>query len=417
MGSELDNQPNSVSLERVLQRALLALYNPAELAHSPLIGLLRLAGSQNPAQSLYKTLTETVEAMKPAQPMSQQSPIWRNYRILLHRYVQQVSQREVAVSLGFSVRQLQRHEQAALLAYAGFIKDRFQLSDALDAPQASDPAPAGDEPLSSQDTTFEELERLRESFSAEAVDVIEILRAAIETVAPLLAQVGARVDNQVLPNLPPAAVQTISLRQAFVILLSAARHAPGGVASISVSYAEEQINLVLTITPGPGGAPELAPAAREDLALASQLVTLSGGRLALEEQAGCLPVVRLLLPTARKAPVLFIDDNADALHLFQRYLQGSRYQFFGSTDPEQVVSLALEYEVAVVVLDVMLPGVDGLEVLGRLREHPATRQIPVIISTILPYEQLALTIGATGFLRKPVSQKDLLAALDRLSNR
>jgi CheY-like chemotaxis protein len=61
----------------------------------------------------------------------------------------------------------------------------------------------------------------------------------------------------------------------------------------------------------------------------------------------------------------------------------------------------------------MLPGVDGWEILGRLREHPTTSSVPVIISTILLQEDLALSLGAAGFLRKPFTQTALLAALDQ----
>jgi CheY-like chemotaxis protein len=66
-------------------------------------------------------------------------------------------------------------------------------------------------------------------------------------------------------------------------------------------------------------------------------------------------------------------------------------------------------------LDAMLPGTDGWELLGRLREHPSTRHIPIIICTILPQEQLAHTLGAAGFLRKPVKQEEFLKLLDQLA--
>jgi CheY-like chemotaxis protein len=65
------------------------------------------------------------------------------------------------------------------------------------------------------------------------------------------------------------------------------------------------------------------------------------------------------------------------------------------------------------VLDVMMPEQDGWTLLGQLREHPTTRGVPIIVCTILPQEQLALTLGAAEFIRKPVSRKTLLSALDR----
>jgi CheY-like chemotaxis protein len=101
------------------------------------------------------------------------------------------------------------------------------------------------------------------------------------------------------------------------------------------------------------------------------------------------------------------------LGLVQRYLSDTRYEFRGTTDPQAALAMAEELAPEIIVLDVMLPGVDGWELLGRLRAHPKTHHAAIVICTILPQEQLALTLGATDFIRKPVRRKDLLAVLDR----
>jgi len=67
------------------------------------------------------------------------------------------------------------------------------------------------------------------------------------------------------------------------------------------------------------------------------------------------------------------------------------------------------------LLDVMLPGVDGWELLGRLREHPQLKGLPVIVSTILPQESLAMALGAAAFLCKPVTQEAFLQTLNSLA--
>jgi CheY-like chemotaxis protein len=110
---------------------------------------------------------------------------------------------------------------------------------------------------------------------------------------------------------------------------------------------------------------------------------------------------------------LVVDDNVDTLQLVQRYLSNSRYRFIGTSDPREVPALVEQLEMDIIVLDVMLPTIDGWELLGRLREHPKTRHTPIIVCTILSQEQLALTLGAAEFIRKPVSRETLLSALDR----
>jgi CheY-like chemotaxis protein len=66
------------------------------------------------------------------------------------------------------------------------------------------------------------------------------------------------------------------------------------------------------------------------------------------------------------------------------------------------------------VLDVMMPGRDGWTLLGQLREHPGTCDIPVVVCTILSQEGLATALGAADYVRKPVSRSQFLAVLDRL---
>jgi CheY-like chemotaxis protein len=111
-------------------------------------------------------------------------------------------------------------------------------------------------------------------------------------------------------------------------------------------------------------------------------------------------------------PVLVVDDNADVLQLLQRYSAGTRYRLIGTRDPEQVLSLTEKFSPQVIILDVMMPQVDGWRVLGRLRQHPRTSHIPIIVCTILAQEALALSLGASAFIRKPVTRQVFLAALD-----
>ncbi len=111
-------------------------------------------------------------------------------------------------------------------------------------------------------------------------------------------------------------------------------------------------------------------------------------------------------------PVLAIDDNTDTLQLLQRYTAGTQYRLIGTRDPEQALSLAEKLSPQIIVLDVMMPQVDGWKVLGRLQQHPLTGHIPIVVCTILAQEALALSLGASAFIRKPITRQEFLAALD-----
>ena len=114
-----------------------------------------------------------------------------------------------------------------------------------------------------------------------------------------------------------------------------------------------------------------------------------------------------------QATILFIEDNPDTLQLYQRYLAGTGYRFVSAATDGQISAALEEIVPHTIVLDVMLSGMDGWEVLGRLRTHPRTQDVPVVMCSILPLEQLARNLGAAAFLQKPVSREALLAALAR----
>jgi CheY-like chemotaxis protein len=61
---------------------------------------------------------------------------------------------------------------------------------------------------------------------------------------------------------------------------------------------------------------------------------------------------------------------------------------------------------------VMMPEVDGWKVMSKLRQHPLTSHIPILVCTILAQENLALALGASGFVQKPVTRRALLEALN-----
>jgi CheY-like chemotaxis protein len=113
--------------------------------------------------------------------------------------------------------------------------------------------------------------------------------------------------------------------------------------------------------------------------------------------------------------VLVVDDSPEIIHLLQRYTTGTRYHVTGLEDPEQVFQAIESSGARLIVLDVMMPKIDGWELLGRLRQHPLTQHIPVIILSILAQEELALSLGARALVVKPVTQEKFLAVMDQVS--
>jgi CheY-like chemotaxis protein len=210
-------------------------------------------------------------------------------------------------------------------------------------------------------------------------------------------------------------LQAAVLRQALIGVISAvAGCARGGRTHIQPQVSSGQLNVDIRVfSAAPSGLPE-----EECLQITGELLSLSGGMLEIRSTEGDeVFAARITLPVSQPSVVLVVDDNADTLQLFRRYLSGSRYQFIGAQSGRQALALAESARPDIIVLDVMMPEQDGWMLLSQLRENPRTRDVPVIVCTIVPQEQLALLLGAAQFLRKPISRAVLLAALDRQLDR
>jgi len=400
-------------LVRHLRRALHHLYDPGALRKSPLVSLLGLDAEEG-ASALRRVLLAAIDSLKPRANVPPQAKGWRIYRALYHRYAEQFSPHEVAKALGLSIRQLRRQEAVALQVLADQIWTQYGLSaEAMAALGEAEPEPEEleEEPIQAP-SREQELAWVGQSQPSETVVVNEVVQAALKVAAPLQTALGVRIRCDLPTSLPRVAVQGGTLRQALLNTLTAAiRAAPGG--EVAIAAQTEGARVCVRIQPS-GGARTRGDYS-ESLQMARQLAALCGGALEIADAPPGGPfAAHFSLFAATQATVLVIDDNADTLQLFQRYLGGTPYPFTGTRDPEQGLSLARELAPRAIVLDVMLPGVDGWEVLGRLREDPQTTAIPTIICTILPEEELALALGAAAFLRKPVSRQDFLATLAHL---
>lgn len=162
----------------------------------------------------------------------------------------------------------------------------------------------------------------------------------------------------------------------------------------------------------------LEPETFESLRLAGELTEMAGGRVQLDVDTGqprCA-AVHVILPTETQFNIVALDDNPDILQLLRRYTAGTRYQLTGLSDSHQLIATAEAVRPHLIILDIMLPGIDGWELLGRLRAHPTLGNVPIVVATILPQEQLASVLGASGFLRKPIQRRAFLDLLDMQFN-
>ena len=109
--------------------------------------------------------------------------------------------------------------------------------------------------------------------------------------------------------------------------------------------------------------------------------------------------------------VMIVDDEPAAIELFQSYLTGLNYNVVSEIKPEAALARALEVVPHVILIDVMMPAMDGWELLQRLRHAPALRDVPIIACSVLNDADLAHALGATRFFKKPILRQQLIQVL------
>lgn len=109
--------------------------------------------------------------------------------------------------------------------------------------------------------------------------------------------------------------------------------------------------------------------------------------------------------------ILLIDDEASILHLVEAYLQSEGYEVAMASDGLQGLKLALELKPSVIVLDIMLPGIDGLEVLSKLRRESNVYVILLTAKNDETDKIIGLSMGADDYLTKPFSPRELVARI------
>jgi signal transduction histidine kinase/DNA-binding response OmpR family regulator len=158
------------------------------------------------------------------------------------------------------------------------------------------------------------------------------------------------------------------------------------------------------------------------LTITKMICELMGGKIEVESVLGQGSTFTVTLPaeigTAGRKPggqpgsaetsaesrgtVLVIDDDVTVRHMLETYLQQEGYRVIQAATGTAGLQLAREHQPMCITLDVLMPGEDGWDVLARLKNDPATRDIPVIMLTIMEERNRGFALGATEYVTKPI---------------
>jgi CheY-like chemotaxis protein len=170
------------------------------------------------------------------------------------------------------------------------------------------------------------------------------------------------------------------------------------------------------------------------LALSRRLAEAHGGRITLDSAPGQGARFEVTLPDAQadvtdaparteqpEAPamtgrVLIIEDDPGAVRLLRTYLEGEGYAVLVASDGESGLLAARRGSPDAILLDVLLPGMDGWEVLRRLKADEGLWDIPVVVVSVVDERHVAMRLGAADYLLKPFKPDALLARVARYTS-
>ncbi len=398
--SGTQNQSPPKTFIKQVKDALEHLYDFPYLQCHPLAQVGQVEGVQpgeTPGQWLRRELMAAIETLNPGANTPFRSPRARIYNLLLLRYVEGMMVQEAANELGISRRQAHRDLKQGQESVATIFWSRrpVAVSKGYHATE-----------LSSIET-----EMARLTPHPHSIDLSTLLQQTQEAVEQMTAQRKVTLNIEIPLEPTTISVDPLIARQVLISTLSYAigQSQPGGRLGVRlISNSDEQISLSLHYLPD-------AKTSRISTTdqVVKQLAAQLGWTVRQENQADGSRT--FTLHSITPAPtILIIDDNEGLVTLLKDYLTDHACKVITATDSQKGLQLAQEYLPDTIIMDVMMPEMDGWELLQRLRAHPQTGNIPIIVCSVINNPELAYALQASLFITKPVSRADILNALRQL---
>ncbi len=288
--------------------------------------------------------------------------------------------------------------------------------------------------------------------SREHVDAVDTLSAAISTLAPATADKGLTFRWE-----PPAEAvwidsDPVRLRQIVDNLLNnAIKYSDRGTIEARVERAGDRVRISVKdqgvgisedqlakifdpFHQVDGSSTRAAGGVGLGLHLVKSLLGLLDGEIGVTSEPGKGTTFTVSFPTATSVPgeakaerveaalsptgegpiVLVIDDQREAIELLRSELVDAGYRVEAATSGEAGIAKAMEVKPVAILLDMVMPQMDGWAVLKRLRATPELSSTPVIVTSMLDNEPRAWDLGIVGWLTKPVAPEDFLEVFRRI---
>jgi CheY-like chemotaxis protein len=394
--------------EQELREALTHLYDPD---YQPSEAFCALVGCdpQGGALAVQTAVIHAIEDLRPPADTPPTAQTRRVFDLLRDRFVLKLTQEETAEYLHVSLSSVQRGQREAMHVLARAIWERGQMQKPSAEKRYQEvQSPIGETRRPNWRSQMrQELASLQSVDPNRTTDVAETLHSVLELESALAPGRDVHLEvGYVQPGLV-AVAHPSALRQTLITALGRlARHAAPG--SITVFARLREGNAKITLR---------GPIARGHELTKEELIRdilVPEGTTVEASIEGGHAFLWINVPSLGQITVLAVDDNPDMLQFYRRCTTGTRYRIVHAAGGEEALAKIKASSPDIIVLDVMLPDVDGWKLLMQLHEDPATRATPIIICSVVREDDLARALGAALYLPKPVEPRQFVEALDQV---
>lgn len=341
-------------------------------------------------------ILKAIESLSPSYSASFRAPHERLYNLLQLHYVDGMTIVEAARDLSISVRQAYRDLRRGEESVAAVLWMRQQRFRSAQEPLIAE---------ASTDSTEVTHPHIHET----PVDVREMVRHALQAVEQLARKRAVSFSSQ-MPEYPVIVFGDAVVAQQLIVgcISRAIQVAKAGTLAVVVTNSDIGACISLSYKMSVGGQQQALDEMLQKLTKQLGWPTISHGINDNEVE------IWINIP-ARGVVLLVIDDNASITDLFERFLVNHPVHFLRASAADVGLSMARQIRPDAIILDIMMPIIDGWQLLQTLRNDPLTNTIPVIVCSVVSDPELAYSLGATHVLNKPVSRDMLLAVLNQLN--
>ncbi|MCA9982186.1 MAG: response regulator [Anaerolineales bacterium] len=410
-----------------VKQVLEHLYDFSYLQTHPLAEQLAIT-KQRPSETnghhLRREVIKSIESLSPGAELPMQTPDARLYSLLQLHYVEGLTVKEVGMRLGLSTRQTHRSLRRAEESVTALLWSALVAAEKREAASPAPPQPSADDDpettSSAQQLSSVQEEMARLALTMQPVALAPLIVEALRSVRPLAAARGMALVESLPDESVMVSADTAVAGQIVVSLLSRVVQQAGGT-EVGVSLtAVDPIDLTLTFALEHTDALERPADPTADIV--SPLVAQLAERLDWRIRQRTLPPTGtsgerrqvVLNMTRPGALIMVVDDNAGLVELLERYLTGHHCRVVTATSGREALDLLAQVTPSALILDVMMPGVSGWEVLQTVRSRPDTAVVPVVVCSLFNDPDLAYALGASRFIAKPVGREQVLAVLREL---